>query len=470
VLQQPPSGAVVRHYFLRDDPSKAYEVQRLIRRLQRMDVELFRLTEALTVPDFRAYGRAPASTTLPAGTYWIPVAQARKHWVQSMLNEDTYIPHDVTYDVTGWSIPLVMTVTGGFTASDLDPVGVPVDPLSEPAWPFDASDSLSVAVFEGPGTTALESRGGVRWLFAEVWGLPFDLGNDEHLISGGEITAGALSDYDVLVMPDGYPNYALQALGAKGKKALIAWVNEGGHLIAWEGSAEVATRIGASTAVLQVAHTNMPGSLVRIALDETGPLADGVGPFAWAMFEDDPVMAPGRGEEAAVFPDVSSEDFFVSGLDSGAEQLAGTSAVVDEAVGKGRATVFTFDPVFRGWADGTQRILWNAIAGPDPFPEVAALAGSPARAEEERVAHSAALRLPQVAAPFRLTVSRTDVRATTEVLRRFDASWIRLRVPGGVLFLIANPRELSAEEHPFVARLPGALASEGIAMRSLSLR
>jgi hypothetical protein len=465
VLEQPPIGAVVRHYFLRDDPSKAYEVQRLIRRLLRMDVELYRLTEDLNVPDFRAYGRAPTSTTLPAGTYWIPLAQARKHWVQSMLNEDTYIPHDVTYDVTGWSNPLLMNVPGGFTGSDLVPVGEPIEPLNEPAWPLESSGSTSVAVFEGPGATALESRGAVRWLFDQVWGLEFVS------LDGGDIaTPGALSDVDVLVMPDGYPNYALQALGAKGKKALVAWVNGGGHLIAWEGSAEVVTRIRASTAVLRVAHTNMPGSLVRIALDETGPLAEGVGPFAWAMFEDDPVMAPGRGEEAAVFPLASSEDFFVSGLDSGAEQLAGTSAVVDEAVGQGRATVFTFDPVFRGWADGTQRILWNAIAGANPFPAAAARAGSPARAEEERAARSAALRLPQVAAPFRLTVARTDVRATTEVLRRFEASWVRLRVPGGVLFLIANPRELSAEEHPFVAGLPDALASEGVAIRSLSLR
>jgi hypothetical protein len=464
VLQQPPTGAVVRHYFLRDDPSKAYEVQRLIRRLQRMDVELYRLTEALSVPDFRAYGRAPAGTTLPAGTYWIPLAQARKHWVQSMLNEDTYIPHDVTYDVTGWSNPLLMNVPGGFTASDLDPVGVPVDPFAEPAWPFDASGATSVAVFEGPGATALESRGAVRWLFTEVWDLPFETA------TGGDIAVGALFDHDVLVMPDGFPNYALQALGAKGKKALVAWVNGGGRLIAWEGSAEVATRIGASTAMLQVAHTNMPGSLVRIALDETGPLADGVGPFAWAMFEDDPVMAPGRGVEAAVFPETSSGDFFVSGLDSGAEQLAGTSAVIDEAVGQGRVTVFTFDPVFRGWADGTQRILWNAIAGPDPFTAAAARAGSQARAEEERVALSAALRLPQVAAPFRLTVSRSDVQATTDVLSRFEASWVRLRGPGDVVFLIANARELSAEEHPFVARLPEALAAEGVAVLSLSLR
>ncbi len=464
LLEQPPTGAVVRHYFLRDDPSKAYEVQRLIRRLQRMDVELYRLSEPLTVPDFRAYGRAAASTTLAAGTYWIPLAQARKHWVQSMLNEDTYIPHDVTYDVTGWSNPLLMNVPGGFSASDLDPVGVPVEPLGEPAWPLDAAGAPSVAVFEGPSTTALESRGAVRWLFTEVWDLPFDT------VTADEVVAGSLSNYDVVVMPDGYANYALQALGAKGKKALVAWVNGGGHVIAWEGSAEVVTRIGASTAVLQMAHTNMPGSLVRMALDENSPLADGVGPFAWAMYDDDPVMSPGRGEPAAVFPDASSEDFFVSGLDSGATQLAGTSAVVDEAVGQGRATIFTFDPVFRGWTDGTQRILWNAIAGDDPFPGAAARAGSPARAEDERVARAAALRLPQVASPFRLTVAQADARETSDALAELGARWARVRVSGGVLFLIANPRELSAEEHPFIGTLAGTLAERGVAVRSLSLR
>ena len=41
---------------------------------------------------------------------------------------------------------------------------------------------------------------------------------------------------------------------------------------------------------------------------------------------------------------------------------------------------------------------------------------------------------------------------------------------GGVLFLIANRRELSAEEHPFVATLAGVLAERGVRVRSLSLR
>ncbi len=429
-----------------------------------LDVELYRLTEPLDLQDFRAYGRAAAPTTLPAGTYWIPMAQARKHRVQAMLNEDTYIPHDITYDVTGWSNPLLMNVPGGFSASDLDPVGAPVAELLEPDWPHDAPGAPSIALFDGPGNTALESAGAVDWLFAEVWDLDFDW------VSGSQVAAGSLRDYDVLVMPDGYPISALQALGARGKKAIVSWVNAGGHVIAWEGSAEVVTRIGASTAVLQMAHTNMPGSLVRMALDETGPLAEGVGPFAWAMFDDGPVMGAGRGEAVAVFPDASSEDFFVSGLDSGAEQLGGTSAIVDEAVGAGRATVLSFDPVFRGWADGTQRILWNAIVGPDPFTGIAARVGSPARAEAEREARAATLRLPQVAAPFRLTVAQADARETSDALAELGARWVRVRVAGGVLFLIANPRELSAEEHPFVARLAGTLAERGIAVRSLSLR
>jgi hypothetical protein len=97
--------------------------------------------------------------------------------------------------------------------------------------------------------------------------------------------------------------------------------------------------------------------------------------------------------------------------------------------------------------------------GPDPL----------ARVDEERAARAAALRLPQVAAPFRLTVAPHDARATTRVLRSLGATWVRTRVPGGVLFLIANPRELSAEEHPFVARLPEALAARGVVVRSLSL-
>ena len=65
----------VRHYFLRaDDPAKAAEVQSLVRRLQRMDVEVYRLTAPLSVPDFTPYGRPrarrPSCRPARTGSRW----------------------------------------------------------------------------------------------------------------------------------------------------------------------------------------------------------------------------------------------------------------------------------------------------------------------------------------------------------------------------------------------------------------
>ena len=86
-----------------------------------MDVEVRRLTEPLAVPDYTPYGRRAAATTLPAGTYWIPMAQAQKHWVQAMLGEDTYTPFPYFYDVTAWSQPLLFNVAGGRSGAVLWP-------------------------------------------------------------------------------------------------------------------------------------------------------------------------------------------------------------------------------------------------------------------------------------------------------------------------------------------------------------
>lgn len=83
---------------------------------------------------------------------------------------------------------------------------------------------------------------------------------------------------------------------------------------------------------------------------------------------------------------------------------------------------------------------------------------------------AAAPRLPQVPAPFRLTVAAGDAAATERALAALGARWVRIPSARGTLFLLANPRELSAEEHPFVATLAGTLRARGITVRSLSLR
>ena len=94
-----------------------------------------------------------------------------------MLNEDTYIPHDVTYDVTGWSNPLLMNVAGGYSGSStLTPVADHVDPLNEPAWTHEPADDLRIALFEAPGrrrsSPEAPSGGSSRRSGAWMWTSP----------------------------------------------------------------------------------------------------------------------------------------------------------------------------------------------------------------------------------------------------------------------------------------------------------
>ena len=102
----------VRHYFIEVTGDKAAEARALVRRLQRMDVDVRRLTKPLTVPGYKRYGEPRATRTLPKGTYWVPMAQAQKHWIQAMLGEDSYVPFPYFYDVTAWSGPLLYNVPG----------------------------------------------------------------------------------------------------------------------------------------------------------------------------------------------------------------------------------------------------------------------------------------------------------------------------------------------------------------------
>ena len=272
------------------------------------------------------------------------------------------------------------------------------------------------------------------------------------------------------MIPDGYANYAIQALGAKGKRALRDWVNGGGRLVAWQGGAEVAAKAGVTTAKFAASHTNMPGTLVRVELDPSSPLADAVGELDWVMYQDDRLMQPGLGTAVGTYPGAGDAAFATSGLAIGVESLAGTSFLVDEAVGDGRMIAFSIDPNFRAWTQGTQRLLWNAIVGPDPAgfgPGL--LAGSRARAAAEKAALDAASKLLDYGSAIRIRVARTDATATAKILSRRGSDVLRIDLGSETLFLVANRRDLSYEEHPFFGLIVRELENAGIDLRAASL-
>ncbi len=460
--------APVRQYFILDrDPAKHADVQRLVRRLQRMDVRVFRLDEPLTVSDFTPYTRDPRHDVLPAGTHWVPMAQPQKHWIQALLNEDPYMPTNYTYGLSGWSNPLLMNLDGGFSGAVLDPVATLEDLVDEPAPPTLPSTLPRVGLYQMSfGSYAVESCGATRWLFDTRWHLPFVE------IETAGILAGALDDIDVLVAPGGDFPTALRKLGDAGADALVDWVNAGGRYVGYRGGgAKLAAAIGLTTAVMRDPSASIPGSVVRVAVDRSSPLGDGIGDFVWLLFDDDDVVVHAAPGTAPLwFPTGASGDFFVSGFSYGEAQMFGTAAVVDESVGGGRVVLMPSDPNARGHSEGMSRVLWNAVLGPDPAPRSAALeARAPGRAAAEWIARDAVLSRPHWEGALRLTVPDDDRTVAASMLRRHGARFIVRRAGGRSRFTIENPDELSYEEHPWAIQFSLELRRSGIDVLAFSV-
>ena len=463
-VSQPVPDRRVRHYFLRaDDPDKVREVQGLVRRLQRMDVEVRRLSQPLAVPDFRAYGRAPAATTLPAGTYWIPMAQRQKHWIQAMLNESTYTPVGYAYDIVGWSSPLLFNVAGGSSGAVLAPKATVAPAQAEPAPPALPSKRPSIALYSmSPQfSRGIESSGWLRWLL-DRWGVAY------RDVTAEDIATGGLSGAEVLLVPDGYalkdPNvpsdpYGYKDLGPKGRANLKAWVQNGGRYVGWLDGGVLASALGISGTVYGDggdAGVSTPGSLFRVRVNDGSPLAAGVGPFAWTLDDARYVLTSGAGANVPLrYPDAGSSDFFVSGQADGAAALGGRPAATDERVGRGRVVAFGFDPNFRAFADGTEKLLRNAVFGADP----ATARASAARAASTRRAVRATRRLTVAKDPLRLVVRARAERKAKRILARFGADYRVQRARKRVQFVVANPTRAQGDEHPYARELGVALRS-----------
>ncbi len=100
-------------YAIRADRHAA-DAAALAQRLARMGVRVDRLRGTLRTSALRPWGGgATRAARLPAGTYVVTMAQGAKHWVEAMLGEDAYVPFPYFYDVSSWSNPLLMGLSGG---------------------------------------------------------------------------------------------------------------------------------------------------------------------------------------------------------------------------------------------------------------------------------------------------------------------------------------------------------------------
>ena len=460
-LYQDVPNLTVRHYFLKDTANRQFELETLVRRLQRMDVDVYRLTEPLDVPDFRPYGNPEEAETLPAGTYWIPLAQGQKHWIQSMLHEDTYIPYKTTYDVTAWSNPLLMNLDGGYSGQVLDPSAELVAPVrGEPRWDK-RQGSQRVGMWKVPlSTRGWETAGQARYLFDRVWHLRYDE------VSTSDIKAG-LEGIEVLVVPDGYAFYALDALGRDGKAALRAWVRQGGRLVTWQDGIRIMVRSGLSTIEWGRTNAAAPGTLIRTTVDQSSPLAKGIGKTMWVMYSSDGIV---QSDDAVVtFPGTKDPDFATAGKAKRMSMLTGASVVADEAFGRGRVISFSIDPNFRAWTLGTERMLWNAITGPDPEATAAPLARQQ-RLAAVKTAKASERRWPELGDAIRVAVPAAQVGTARSALHSIGVDVVTMRLGDGKrVVMVPNPENLGLEESRQLSLVLPRLEASGVTVLWASL-
>ncbi len=235
--------------------------------------------------------------------------------------------------------------------------------------------------------TASMDEGWTRWLLEQYEFEPVSIENKE-------MKAGKLNEkFDAIVLPDitkevivdGRPRrpesamkYVVElppeytgGIGKEGVQALKEFVEKGGTIITIADSGEfLADNFNIPVRnVLANARAEeflCPGSLLRVELDNTNPIAYGM-PKEAAAFIDGNIayqtQVPGPELQRAVVASYPTDarDILMSGWIRGEERLARRAAVVTFTVGKGKLVMFGFRPQYRAQTEGTFKLLFNAI-------------------------------------------------------------------------------------------------------------
>lgn len=220
-------------------------------------------------------------------------------------------------------------------------------------------------------------KGGLRSRFDTIILSSESTNSILHGMRDGERSGGRLGRGEEIALQR--PEYT-GGIGVAGLAQLEGFVREGGSLIAFDAAADLPvqlfplplrTLIPDSTSTREDAAPTgyySPGSILRITVDSSNPLAFGMPQEAYAFSSGgqayDITLLPeyNRGErEVRSVAKYASRDLLASGWISGEKVVLGKHILVDARYGKGHVILFGFRPQFRGQAFGTFKFLLNAI-------------------------------------------------------------------------------------------------------------
>jgi len=325
-------------------------------------------------------------------SFYVPLSQPYGRFAKALLESQHYpdlrdgTGHPIApYDVTAHSLQLLM--------------GVKVEPVFRAPRTIGAIDIRSELIASvsadsaprAPAKTAIFKsqvptidEGWTRWVFENN-------GRDYAPLTDAAVRSGNLKDrYDAVVIPDQPPRATLAGyragsmppeytggLGPEGVKSLREFVEAGGRLVCLNRASDFAIeqfKLPLKNVVGGLPRTDfyVPGSILRIELDTSNPLAEGMPKESIAWAEDSPVFeVTAKKDGSAISPDAvhviaryqMNSNPLLSGWLLGGDRIKGKAALVEVTFGKGRIILFGFRPQYRGQSLATYPLFFNAISG-----------------------------------------------------------------------------------------------------------
>ncbi|MDT4895444.1 MAG: hypothetical protein QOH25_521 [Acidobacteriota bacterium] len=334
---------------------------------------------------------------IPAGSYIVFLNQPFRANVKSLFELQVY-PDRLTpqgeaerpYDVAGWTLPLQMgietkvvtrlreavderrltlirdeaEVRRDFGLAERRENASPIaNPLSRPR---------RLAVYKGWADNMDE--GWTRYVF-DTFNLPYDSLRDVDMRR-----AGLRARYDVIVLPSqrmkeivegnqprSYPMELTGGITEAGVENLRRFVEEGGTLICFGASTELAIKrfnlpLRNVLENLKSSVFYCPGSILGLEVDTNHPVARGLPRDVNAYFINSAAFEVIDPQRVRIIARYSSEYLLRSGWLLGEDKIKGKVALAEVSLGHGRIVLFGFRPQHRGQTWGTFPFIFNSIA------------------------------------------------------------------------------------------------------------
>lgn len=373
-------------------PSEQWDRSNAIEMLRRLKMGGIVVHRAKS--EFRVSGKRYA-----AGSHVLLAAQPFRPYLMDLLEAQKFPelragangPVRRPYDIAGWTLPLMMGVTVDRVDARFDVDLEAVNAIPAPAPEFVKRTGRWRVALYVPWTANINT-GWTEWLL-DTYQIPYTKLRNNDVRKGGlrerfdtillssqpaaSILHGTRLGEMGRAKADAWAPRALQrpeytgGIGLAGLANLEQFVQSGGTLVAVDNAAGLIVDnfgLPVRNVVSGASGYSAPGSLVRVKVDNTQPLASGMPPEATVFVDGGQAyditlldeFNKGEREVRGVVRYAES-NLLASGWLTGERTIAGKHVLIDARHGRGRVVLFGFRPDFRGQSFGTFRLLLNAV-------------------------------------------------------------------------------------------------------------